>query len=157
MCVDCTVEQFKNYQKTISYYFTDLLNHYEQTRSSMSTRFQTHHVTITRLVDGTGHQIQLNTITSIASQLNVSPIDILQYDRERDYERMVVNSNYIKSEYKKRAIRLLNFRTVQFFNLTWSANLSKMFTTDIQFSQLIKNCSFKHNQFSLSAFVFIIR
>lgn len=98
MCVDCTVDQFENYQKTISYYFTDLLNHYEQTRSSMSTRFQTHHVTITRLVDGTGHQIQLNTITSIASQLNVSPIDILQYDRERDYERLVVNSDYIKSE-----------------------------------------------------------
>ncbi len=96
MRIDYTVDQFGNYQQIISNYFTDLLVHYEQTPSSMSTRFKTHHVTITRLIEGKGREILLSTITQIASQLHVNPLDILQYDKERDYERMVVNSNFIK-------------------------------------------------------------
>lgn len=98
MSKDYTVDQYDTYQSRMSDYFTDIMTFYKQTRSSMSTRFNTHHVTVTRLVDGTGHQIQLNTITSIAAQLNVSPVDILEYKRDRDFDRMVIKCNYIENK-----------------------------------------------------------
>ncbi len=98
MSTNYGIDQYDIYKQRISDYFMDIMTYYEQNRYSMSVRFDTHHMTITRLVEGVGHQIQLNTITSIAAQLNVSPIDILQYKRDRDFDRLVIKCNYIKNK-----------------------------------------------------------